>query len=97
MTLPSDVLGRPAIYVPLPTAADDHQRRNAEAMTARGAARWIAQSELTAARLAEEMQALLGDPARLRDMGIKAWETAHPDAAGTIADALLDLANWPRS
>lgn len=91
------VLGRPAIYVPLPTAADDHQRRNAEAMTARGAARWIAQADLTAARLADEMQALLGDPARLRDMGIKAWETAHPDAAGTIADALLDLANWPRS
>lgn len=91
------VLGRPAIYVPLPTAADDHQRRNAEAMTERGAARWIAQSELSAEGLAREMRALLTDHNRLRDMGIKAWETAHPDAAGTIADALLDLASWPRS
>lgn len=91
------ILGRPAIYVPLPTAADDHQRRNAEAMTARGAARWIPQPELTASRLAEEIAAVLGDPQRLREMGLKAWETAHPDAAGTIADAILDLAGWPRS
>lgn len=91
------VVGRPAIYVPLPTAADDHQRRNAEAMTERGAARWIAQAELTPTRLADEIRALLTDPKRLRDMGIKSWETAHPDAAGNIADALLDLASWPRS
>lgn len=91
------ILGRPAIYIPLPTAADDHQRRNAEAMTARGAARWIAQRELTPERLAAEVSAVLSDPERLRDMGLKAWETAHPDAAGTIADALLDLAGWPRS
>jgi UDP-N-acetylglucosamine--N-acetylmuramyl-(pentapeptide) pyrophosphoryl-undecaprenol N-acetylglucosamine transferase len=91
------VLGRPAIYVPLPTAADDHQRRNAEAMTAHGAARWIPQAELSAERLAGEVRALLNDPEALQAMGIRAWETAHPDAAGTIADGLLDLAGWPRS
>ena len=91
------ILARPAIYIPLPTAADDHQRRNAEAMTARGAARWIAQAELTPERLADEAHAILSHPERLRDMGLKAWETAHPDAAGTIADALLDMAGWPRT
>ncbi|MBK6534462.1 MAG: hypothetical protein IPF99_34340 [Deltaproteobacteria bacterium] len=49
------VIGRPAVYIPLPTAADDHQRKNAEAMAARGAAKWIAQGELTPERLAAEM------------------------------------------
>ncbi len=88
------VLGRPALYVPLPTAADDHQRRNAEAMTARGAARWIAQSELTPDRLAAEMGALLADPEALTAMGAAAWESARPDAAGVIADELLGLAGW---
>lgn len=88
------VLGRPALYVPLPTAADDHQRRNAEAMTARGAARWIAQSALTPDRLAAEMGALLADPEALTAMGAAAWESARPDAAGVIADELLGLAGW---
>ncbi|MFO0606495.1 MAG: undecaprenyldiphospho-muramoylpentapeptide beta-N-acetylglucosaminyltransferase [Polyangiales bacterium] len=85
------VIGRPAVYVPLPTAADDHQRKNAEAMTAKGAARWIAQRDLTASRLADELAALLGDPAALAEMGRRAWETARPDAAGTIADELMAL------
>lgn len=87
------VIGRPAIYIPLPTAADDHQRKNAEAMTAKGAASWIAQSELTPARLADEMAAVLAEPERLRAMGARAWETARPDAAGVIADELIALTN----
>lgn len=86
------VLGRPAIFVPLPTAADDHQRRNAEAMAARGAARWIAQSELTPSRLADEVEAVLGSRDALEAMSRAAWENARPDAAGEIADGLLELA-----
>ncbi len=89
------VLGRPAIYVPLPTAADDHQRRNAEAMTARGAARWIPQSELTSERLADEILATVANPAALTTMGAAAWQSARPDAAGVIADDLLALAGVP--
>ncbi len=88
------VLGRPALYVPLPTAADDHQRRNAEAMTARGAARWVAQAALTPETLAAEMGALLGAPEVLQAMGAAAWESARPDAAGVIADELLGIAGW---
>jgi len=86
------VLGRPALYIPLPTAADDHQRRNAEAMTARGAARWVAQGELSASRLADEIAAVLGDPEALQVMGANAWQSARPDAAGVIADELIALA-----
>jgi UDP-N-acetylglucosamine--N-acetylmuramyl-(pentapeptide) pyrophosphoryl-undecaprenol N-acetylglucosamine transferase len=91
------VLGRPALYIPLPTAADDHQRRNAEAMTAQGAARWVAQGELSEARLADEIAAILGDPEALRLMGAHAWQSARPDAAGVIADELIALARGPQS
>lgn len=86
------VLGRPAVYIPLPTAADDHQRKNAEAMAARGAAKWIAQGELTPERLAAEMGAVLRDGDALQAMGAAAWASARPDAAGVIADGLLALA-----
>lgn len=86
------VLGRPAVYIPLPTAADDHQRKNAEAMTARGASRWIAQSALTPETLADEMGRVLRDGEALQAMGAAAWASARPDAAGVIADGLLGLA-----
>ena len=86
------VLGRPAVYIPLPTAADDHQRKNAEAMAARGAAKWIAQRELTPERLAAVMGAALRDGDGLQAMGAAAWASARPDAAGVIADGLLALA-----
>lgn len=88
------VLGKPAIYIPLPTAADDHQRKNAEAMEAKGAARCIAQSVLTATRLADTMAEVLADPAQLRAMGDAAWQSARTDAAGVIADEILTLAGW---
>ncbi len=86
------VIGRPAIYVPLPTAADDHQRKNAEAMTAAGAARWIAQPDLTPARLADEVAAVLATRDVRESMSRRAWEAARPDAAGTIADELMAIA-----
>jgi UDP-N-acetylglucosamine--N-acetylmuramyl-(pentapeptide) pyrophosphoryl-undecaprenol N-acetylglucosamine transferase len=85
------VIGRPAIYIPLPTAADDHQRKNAEAMTARGASRWIAQASLTAPRLCDEIASVLADRAALHTMASRAWESARPDAAGEIAEGLLAL------
>ncbi|MBL8601240.1 MAG: undecaprenyldiphospho-muramoylpentapeptide beta-N-acetylglucosaminyltransferase [Myxococcales bacterium] len=88
------VLGKPAIYIPLPTAADDHQRKNAEAMEARGAARCLAQSALTAERLAEMAAEIIGDTEKLRAMGDAAWRSARPDAAGVIADELLTLSGW---
>ena len=50
--------GRPAILIPLPTATDDHQRKNAEALVTQGAARMIEQRELTGERLAAEIVAL---------------------------------------
>src|SRR5687768_4492114 len=53
--------GRPSILIPLPTATDDHQRKNAQALVAQGAAQMIDQRELTGERLAAEIVALVAD------------------------------------
>lgn len=84
--------GRPSILVPLPTAADDHQRRNAGALARRGAAQVIDQRELTGDRLATEILALAGDQARRDAMAAAARQMARPDAARVIVDRLLELA-----
>ena len=84
--------GRPSILIPLPTATDDHQRRNAEALVAHGAARMVEQRELTGDRLAAEIVRLAADaPARL-EMRRRASSLARPDAAKVIVDKVLELA-----
>ena len=55
--------GKPAIFIPLPTAADDHQRHNAATLAAAGAARLLPQSELSPRATGEEVVSLLGDRA----------------------------------
>src|SRR5215472_353988 len=60
--------GKPAIFVPFPRAADDHQRRNAEAIAEHGAAMLVPQAELTGEKLAQLLVELFGDPARLKQM-----------------------------
>ena len=60
--------GRPSILVPLPTATDDHQRKNALALVKQGAARMVEQRELSGDRLAAEILALAGDEALRRRM-----------------------------
>ena len=77
--------GKPAIFVPLPTAADDHQRHNAEALANAGAARLLPQAELTAETLADAITQLLLRPDRLSAMGAAARQFAHPQAAAEIA------------
>jgi UDP-N-acetylglucosamine--N-acetylmuramyl-(pentapeptide) pyrophosphoryl-undecaprenol N-acetylglucosamine transferase len=84
--------GKPALFVPFPRAADDHQRRNAEALAQAGAALVIPEAELTSERLVETVSKLLGDRARLAAMGAAARRLAHPDAAGTIAAMAARLA-----
>lgn len=84
--------GRPAILVPLPTATDDHQRRNAEAMVARDAAVMIEQRDLSGERLAREVLALAADAERRQRIGAAARSLARPDAARVIVDRVLALA-----
>lgn len=85
------VIGRPAIYVPLPTAADDHQRKNAEAVTARGAGECLLQKDLTPDALAARIAALLSDRDALRAMGARALAAGSPRAADLVADEILSV------
>jgi UDP-N-acetylglucosamine--N-acetylmuramyl-(pentapeptide) pyrophosphoryl-undecaprenol N-acetylglucosamine transferase len=73
--------GKAAIMVPLPTAADDHQRKNAEALQAEGAALMILQKDLTGEMLAKEITSLLSDPDRVTRMEVASRKLARDDAA----------------
>jgi UDP-N-acetylglucosamine--N-acetylmuramyl-(pentapeptide) pyrophosphoryl-undecaprenol N-acetylglucosamine transferase len=84
--------GRPAILIPLPTATDDHQRKNAQALVRGGAARMIEQRELTGERLATDLLVLAGDSAQRQRMSAAARAMARPDAARLIVDRILELA-----
>src|SRR5579863_1260469 len=77
--------GKPAIFVPFPRAADDHQRINAEALAREGAAVVVEESRLQGVWLAETIAALLQDPHRLQQMSQAARSLAHPKAASDIA------------
>lgn len=77
--------GKPAVFVPFPRAADDHQRVNAEALAKYGAAVVVEESKLEGVWLAETIAALLQDPQRLNAMGEAARSLAHPNAARDIA------------
>ena len=84
--------GRPAILVPFPYAADNHQKRNAQAFERAGAALLFDQFGLTGARLCDAIVALAKDPARRREMGLKARALAHHGAARRAADVLEEAA-----
>lgn len=88
--------GRPAILVPYPRAAGDHQAENARWMERAGAALVVADAELTAERLAAEVRALLSDPQRLGAMAAASAGLARPDAAERIADELRRFASAGR-
>ncbi len=82
---------KPALLVPFPLAADDHQRRNAEVLAEAGAATLLLESDLTPERLLAELRTLFADEARLAAMGQRARQLAHPHAAETIAQRLIQL------
>lgn len=77
--------GKPAIFVPFPRAADDHQRVNAEALAREGAAVVVEESKLEGVWLAETIAALLGDARRSHIMSEAARGLSHPNAARDIA------------
>lgn len=90
--------GKPTIFVPFPRAADDHQKRNAEALVRAGAAVMLEQSQLTAGSLVQTVRSLFADPVRLKSMGKAGRKLAHPNAAKEIADLagrLVGVASVP--
>src|SRR3954471_21243719 len=84
--------GKPAVFVPFPRAADDHQRRNAEAMEQANAAVVLEETRLDEVWLVDTVEALLADPGRLARMSDAARAMAHPDAAKEIAELAAKVA-----
>jgi UDP-N-acetylglucosamine--N-acetylmuramyl-(pentapeptide) pyrophosphoryl-undecaprenol N-acetylglucosamine transferase len=84
--------GKPAVFVPFPLAADDHQRRNAEAMERAGAAVVLEETRLDDVWLVDTIAALLEDPQRLSRMAQAARAMAHPSAAKEIAELASKVA-----
>jgi UDP-N-acetylglucosamine--N-acetylmuramyl-(pentapeptide) pyrophosphoryl-undecaprenol N-acetylglucosamine transferase len=85
--------GKPAVFVPFPRAADDHQKRNAEALERAGAAVMLEESKLNRESLVEVVGTLFSDPSRLQKMGEAARKLSHPNAAFDIAAMAARLAS----
>ena len=85
--------GRPAILVPFPFAADDHQTRNAEAMERGGAAKLVRDADLNGDSLYRAITALAGDAGALDSMSKAVRQFAKPGAAGRAADILEDISH----
>ncbi len=83
--------GKAAIMIPLPTAADDHQRKNAEALEAAGAAKMILQKDLNGEYLANEIMNLINSPEKIGEMEASAKKLARKDAAEVTANIIEDL------
>lgn len=84
--------GKPALLVPFPQAADDHQRANAEVLVRAEAAQMLLEPGLTPDRLRAALADLFRDSARLRQMSENARALAHPDAAERIGRMAMTLA-----
>jgi UDP-N-acetylglucosamine--N-acetylmuramyl-(pentapeptide) pyrophosphoryl-undecaprenol N-acetylglucosamine transferase len=80
------IAGKPAIFIPYPFAADNHQELNAREMADAGAAKMFRQRDLTADKLAAEIRPLLADADVRAAMGARMRELAHPRAAATVID-----------
>ena len=86
------IVGRPAVLVPLPTAADDHQTRNAQAFAEAGAVVVLRQQEASGASVADLVEGLMADGDRRRRMAEAMRALARPAAAREIVDRLEALA-----
>ena len=84
--------GKPAVFVPFPRAADDHQKRNAEALERAGAGVMLEESKLSRESIVETVGSLFSQPSRLEKMGDAARQLSHPNAARDIAAMAARLA-----
>jgi len=85
------VLGKPAILIPYPFAADDHQTTNAKFLVDGGAARMYQEQGLSGATIREAVLSLLADEKRLREMARKMKSYARPEATTAIVKESLQL------
>jgi UDP-N-acetylglucosamine--N-acetylmuramyl-(pentapeptide) pyrophosphoryl-undecaprenol N-acetylglucosamine transferase len=84
--------GKPAILVPFPFAADDHQFKNADALARAGAARLVRDQEMNGRRLFDEVAELIRDRSELARMAARVKDFSHQDAARKAAEELKEIA-----
>jgi UDP-N-acetylglucosamine--N-acetylmuramyl-(pentapeptide) pyrophosphoryl-undecaprenol N-acetylglucosamine transferase len=84
-------MGKPAIFVPFPFAADDHQRMNAQSLVDQGAAEMILEKDLSGDSLAERILYYESHPEALAAMADRAGAFGKPDAARRIAEDCYKL------
>jgi UDP-N-acetylglucosamine--N-acetylmuramyl-(pentapeptide) pyrophosphoryl-undecaprenol N-acetylglucosamine transferase len=89
--------GLPAIYVPYPFAAADHQTSNAQALVEAGAGVMVRDAELGRADLLQRAAAMLADAEGMKQMSENAGKLGRPDATEKIVDEILHLAELKRS
>lgn len=87
-----ELLGKPAVLIPSPNVAEDHQTCNARALSSRQAAVLLPDAEAPA-RLGSVITELVADPARLEELGANAAALGRPDATAAIVDTLFALIN----
>jgi len=80
------IAGKPAVLIPYPFAADNHQELNAREMAAKGAALMFRQAELSAEGLADALRPLIAEPDRRAAMAAVMKSLARPDAAAAVID-----------
>lgn len=85
------VVGRPAILVPLPSAADDHQTANARFLAVSGGGWAMPEDEFTPSALAQRLESLAADPQALAQAAAFARVAGRPDAARRLADMVDEL------
>jgi UDP-N-acetylglucosamine--N-acetylmuramyl-(pentapeptide) pyrophosphoryl-undecaprenol N-acetylglucosamine transferase len=83
--------GKASVMIPFPLAADDHQRKNAEALERAGAGIMILQRDLSGERLAREIATLVREPQKITAMEQAARELARGDAAAAVVDLVEEL------
>jgi UDP-N-acetylglucosamine--N-acetylmuramyl-(pentapeptide) pyrophosphoryl-undecaprenol N-acetylglucosamine transferase len=84
-------LGKPALFIPLPHAADDHQVLNARALALSGAADMVMEEELTGKVLAEKIEYHRRNPDVLKAMADRSMLCGHPDASRNIVEDCYEL------
>ena len=80
------IAGKPAVFIPYPFAADNHQELNAREMASAGAALMFRQSELTAEKLADAIAPLITNSSKRAEMGAAMKALAKPRAAAEVVD-----------
>jgi UDP-N-acetylglucosamine--N-acetylmuramyl-(pentapeptide) pyrophosphoryl-undecaprenol N-acetylglucosamine transferase len=84
-------MGKAALFIPFPFAADNHQEHNARVLVERGAAQMILESDLTGAELARRLDDLAGAPAQLAELAAQSKALGRPLAARAIVDDCYQL------